>query len=74
MNTVERKKLIKDKIDISDESVLNKIEKILNEQVYILNEQQLQQVQDAKDAYIKGDFLTEEEANDEIEKWFEKEN
>ena len=69
MNTVERKKLINDKIDLSDESVLEKIEKILEEDIYILSDEQLLQVQEARAEYEKGNFLTEEEANDDIEKW-----
>ena len=56
MNTVERKKLINDKIDLSDESVLEKIEKILEEDIYILSDEQLLQVQEARAEYEKEIF------------------
>ena len=74
MTTLERKKILKEKIDFSDEATLEKIEKLLDEEVFILSDKQIIQIKEAKAEYLKGNFLTEEEANKDIEKWLEEEN
>ena len=74
MTTLERKKILKERIDFSDEATLEKIEKLLNEEVFILSDKQIIQIKEAKAEYLKGNFLTEEEANKDIEKWLEEEN
>ena len=74
MTTLERKKILKEKIDFSDEATLEKIEKLLDEEVFILSDNQIIQIKEAKAEYLKGNFLTEEEANKDIEKWLEEEN
>ncbi|WP_312196004.1 hypothetical protein [Epilithonimonas vandammei] len=72
--TLERKKILKERIDFSDEATLEKIEKLLDEEVFILSDKQIIQIKEAKAEYLKGNFLTEEEANKDIEKWLEEEN
>ena len=42
--------------------------------VFILSDKQIIQIKEAKAEYLKGNFLTEEEANKDIEKWLEEEN
>ena len=74
MTTLERKKILKERIDFSDEATLEKIEKLLDEEVFILSDKQIIQIKEAKAEYLKGNFLTEEEANMDIEKWLEEEN
>ena len=74
MTTLERKKILKERIDFSDEATLEKIEKLLDEEVFILSDKQIIQIKEAKAEYLKGNFLTEEEANTDIEKWLEEEN
>ena len=74
MTTPERKKILKERIDFSDEATLEKIEKLLDEEVFILSDKQIVQIKEAKAEYLKGNFLTEEEANKDIEKWLEEEN
>lgn len=71
MTTLERKKILKERIDFSDEATLEKIEKLLDEEVFILSDKQIIQIKEAKAEYLKGNFLTEEEANKDIEKWLE---
>ena len=73
MTTLERKKILKERIDFSDEATLEKIEKLLDEEVFILSDKQIIQIKEAKAEYLKGNFLTEEEANKDIEKWLEEE-
>ena len=74
MTTLERKKILKERIDFSDEATLEKIEKLLDEEVFILSDKQIIQIKEAKAEYLKGNLLTEEEANKDIEKWLEEEN
>ena len=74
MTTLERKKILKERIDFSDEATLEKIKKLLDEEVFILSDKQIIQIKEAKAEYLKGNFLTEEEANKDIEKWLEEEN
>jgi len=69
MTTLERKKIIKEKIDFSDETTLEKIEKILKENVYQIPEELLPSLMESREQYEKGEFLTEEEAEKDFEKW-----
>lgn len=69
MTTLERKKIIKDRIDVSDESTLEKIEKLLDEKVYKIPEELLPSLMESCEQYKKGEYLTEEEAEKDFEKW-----
>lgn len=40
-----------------------------NEEIYVLNEAQITAIEEAREDYRNGRFLTNEEANAEIEKW-----
>ncbi len=40
---------------------------------YVFTEAQLKSIQDASDAYERGEFLTEEEAEKDLDEWMEKE-
>ena len=74
MTTLERKKILKERIDFSDEATLEKIEKLLDEEVFILSDKQIVQIKGAKAEYPQGNFLTEQEAHKDIGKWLEEEN
>lgn len=69
MTTLERKKIIKERIDFSDEATLEKIEKLLNEEVYKIPEEILSELKEAKKEYEKGEFLTEKEADKDFQEW-----
>lgn len=69
MTTLERKKIIKDRIDVSDESTLEKIEKLLDEKVYKIPEELLPSLMESREQYKRGEYLTEEEAEKDFEKW-----
>ncbi len=77
MTTLERKKYLKNKIDTTDDfEILDKIEKIFeeNDEIYVFSDDQKKRISEAITEYLKGNFLTEDEANDDIEKWLEEEN
>ena len=69
MTTLERKKLIKEKIDFSDESTLAKIEKILDKEKIVLPQFVIDDIVNAKKQYENGEFLSEEEAEKDFEEW-----
>ena len=67
MTTLERRKLIKEKIDFSDESTLAKIEKILDKERIVLPQFVIDDIANAKKQYENGEFLSEEEAEKDFE-------
>ena len=69
MTTLERRKLIKEKIDFSDESTLAKIEKILDKESIVLPQFVIDDIANAKKQYENGEFLSEEEAEKDFEEW-----
>ena len=69
MTTLERRKLIKEKIDFSDESTLAKIEKILDKEKIVLPQFVIDDILNAKKQYENGEFLSEEEAEKDFEEW-----
>lgn len=62
---------------IEDVSVLEKIKQFLKnqnaEKVYVLSEDQLAILNESIEQFKNGQFLTEEEAEKDIEKWFKEE-
>lgn len=62
---------------IEDVSVLEKIKQFLKnqtaEKVYILSEDQLAILNESIEQFTNGQFLREEEAEKDIEKWFKEE-
>ena len=69
MTTLERRKLIKEKIDFSDESTLAKTEKILDKERIVLPQFVIDDIANAKKQYENGEFLSEEEAEKDFEEW-----
>lgn len=69
MTTLERKKILKERIDFSDEATLERIEKLLDEEVYVIPEEIIAELKEAKEQYKKGEYLTEQEAEKDFEKW-----
>lgn len=77
MTTLERKKYLKQKIDlVEDDAILDKIEKLIkeNQGVYVFSEKQIMAVNEARTEYLQGEFTTDEEEQLEIEKWFEEQD
>lgn len=77
METAELKKKLIAKINVTeDNEILENIMRILDfpneENVYILNDSQIAAIEEAEEDYRKGRFLTNEEADSEIEKWLKK--
>lgn len=78
MSTKELKmNLMRTISSIEDVSVLEKIKQFLKsqtaEKVYILSEDQLAILNESIEQFTNGQFLTEEEAEKDIEKWFKEE-
>ena len=69
MTTLERSKLIKEKIDFSDESPLAKIEKILDKERIVLPQFVIDDIANAKKQYENGEYLSEREAEKDFEEW-----
>ncbi len=77
MEIAELKKKLIAKINLTDNNeILESMMKILEihneEDVYVLNEAQLAAIEEAREDYRNGRFLTNDEANAEIEKWLKK--
>lgn len=69
---------IKNKMDSYNfDSIINEpmttYHKESTEEVYILNDQQLKRIDIAKKQFENGNYLTEEEAEKEMQKWFNEE-
>lgn len=72
MTTLELKKEIKSRIDkIEDEKLLKKVENLLNEKIYVLSEEQIKAVEEAREEFSKGEFYTQEEIEEMTNKWLE---
>jgi len=75
MNTTEIKKRLIDEINLSDNTdLLEELFHFLtleNEtgEVYILNKQQNAAIEEARNQIKNGDYLTNEQANQEIDAW-----
>ena len=72
MNVVAlQKKLLKKIAEISDESVLKKIDQIAktNSKVYVLNDFQLQHLKNADRDLKNGNFIEGHEMDNKVEKW-----
>lgn len=72
MNVLERKKYIKEKIDnIVDEELLEKVEELLNhEDIYILSDEQLKRVEEARAEYLRGETISDEDDEKYFDEWF----
>lgn len=77
MSTAEMKQHVIDKIQLlEDDSVLQEIENLLafydDDEVFILSDEQMSSVKQGLKDFEEGNFLTNEEANKEIEEWLKK--
>lgn len=78
MSTKELRKVLIEKIQLTnDPQILEEIYRILQmgvetSDVYKLSEDQLSAIEIARKQVEKGEFLTDEQSNQEIDKWLEK--
>jgi hypothetical protein len=78
MSTVELRKRLIDKIEkTEDKRILDEMFRLLeietgDIEIYTLNESQIMKVNEAREQIKKGQFLTEEQANKEIDEWLKK--
>lgn len=72
MTVLERKTFLKHKIDsVTDEDILDEIENLIdNEEVFEFTPEQLEKIKLAQAQYARGEFLTDEEAQKQIDLWF----
>ena len=78
MSTIELRKLLIEKIQLTDDdklleeaSRLFEVE-IEESDVYILNEKQKEAIEEGRKQIINGEYLTDEESNKEIDEWLSK--
>ena len=73
MSTAEMKQHVIEKIQLlEDDNVLRKIEDLLSfydDEIFILSEQQKASIDEGLKDIAEGRFITDEEANKEIEEW-----
>ncbi len=80
MSTVELKERLIDKIShTNNEHILAEVNRLLNieteseaDDVFIFYETEKMKIEEARLQIRKGDFLTHDESNKEIDKWLEK--
>jgi predicted transcriptional regulator len=78
MSTIELRKLLIEKIQLTDDdklleeaSRLLEVE-IVESDVYILNDKQKMAIEEGRKQIINGEYLTDEESNKEIDEWLSK--
>ena len=75
MTTVElKKRLIKRINRIKDELLLQEMSRLAGVEVeesdvYFFTEEESRAIEEAREAYARGEFLTDEEANKEVDEW-----
>lgn len=75
MKTTELKKRVIRKIfSIEDEILLKDVPKLIGvscdvEEIYHLSDKQLKAVEEAQEQYLRGEYVTNEELEKEIEEW-----
>lgn len=78
MSTVELRKRLIDKIQhTQDERILEEVYRLLeldaeDTEIYRLNDDQKKAINEAREQVKSGQFLTEEQANKEIDEWLNK--
>lgn len=78
MTTLElKKKLIKRINNLEDKLLLEEISRLIeveyNESgIYCFTEDESRAIEEARESYTKGDFLSNEEANNEVDEWLNK--
>ncbi len=78
MSTIELRKLLIEKIQLTDDdklleeaSRLLEVE-IVDSDIYILNDKQKMAIEEGRKQILKGEYLTDEESNKEIDEWLKK--
>jgi len=78
MTTIElKKKLIKRINNIEDELLLQEVSRLLGfeedeSDIYYFSEEQRKSIEEAQECIKRGEFLTDEEANKEVDEWLGK--
>ena len=78
MSTIELRKLLIEKIQLTDDDkLLEEASRLLEvdieePDVYILNDKQKEAIAEGRKQIINGEFLTDEESNKEIDEWLSK--
>ena len=78
MSTIELRKLLIEKIQLTDDDqLLEEASRLLEVEieesdVYILNDKQKEAVEEGREQIVKGEYLTDEESNKEIDEWLSK--
>jgi uncharacterized membrane protein len=78
MTTMElKKKLIKRINNIDDELLLQEMSRLagIGEQesdIYYFTEEESRAIEEARESYARGEFLTNDEANKEVDEWLGK--
>lgn len=78
MSTIELRKLLIEKIQLTnDDKLLEEASRLLEvdieeSEVYILNDKQKEAIEEARKQIIKGEYLTGQESNKEIDEWLSK--
>ena len=75
MTTLElKKKLIKRINSIEDELLLQEVSRLIDagddeSDIYYFTEEESRAIEEARESYKRGEFLTDEEANKEVDEW-----
>ncbi len=74
MTTTElKKKLIRKIYTLDDQKILEEVSKLIgvedDEEIYHLSEEQLSAVREAKQQYLRGEYISNEQLEKEIEEW-----
>ncbi len=75
MKTIEiKKKLIRKIFSIEDRTLLTQMSTMVGidnkeEEIYHLSDEQLKAVEEAEQQYLRGEYVTNEELEKEIEEW-----
>ena len=79
MSTIELRKLLIEKIQVTeDDKLLEEAYRLLevdieeSADVYVLNDQQKEAIDEARKQIKEGQFLTDEESNRQIDEWLNK--
>jgi hypothetical protein len=78
MSTIELRKLLIEKIQLTDDDkLLEEASRLLEVEIeesdaYILNDKQKEAIEEARKQIINGEYLTDQESNKEIDEWLSK--
>jgi predicted transcriptional regulator len=78
MSTIELRKLLIEKIQLTDDDkLLEEASRLLEvdieeSDVYILNDKQKEAIEEGRKQIINGEYLTDEESNKETDEWLSK--